>query len=291
MKIVTFEGGCSSKGKIVGFQFQQKGDDFLLGGSFILNDSDTAVSAASRECNGRFLHGQGFAVRGCRLCGNKHVYQCARCGGFVCYDGKEISDAVCPVCGTVAAVAATTDARIVRSNPTPPLKILMVFDTSMSMEGMRLHTTKRAAVQNLVRAFPSASFAVVSFGTRVRTVLDFTKDVDAVERAIDGLYAEGGTTSPFRHIKENFDTFLHESVAKRYIVLLTDGEWAGQRDGNIASGKEILSSGVQVMTIGCAEADMRFLTAVSSPDAAIDATSSDDEVVSAYATAATKITQ
>lgn len=294
MKVETIAGGCSTQCKPVGFQFTTSvTNEYYLNGSFLISPGGIGMTA--EKLNGKFLIGQSFRVRGCKECGNKFVYQCRECGSFVCYDGKQTKGAVCPVCGVTANVAEEKDERIVVSNPAPKLEIILAMDVSSSMDertrtGTRLEEAKSSAIENFVRAFPDAKMALVAFGTQVREVLGFTEDERKVERAVGSLVTAGGTTSPFHFISEKYTRFLiPRQGVKRYIVVFTDGKWAGNTDGHLRSARKLRDAGVEIVTIGCAEADRNFLENIASPGAAVSVTG--DDFGSAYATAASKIMQ
>ena len=89
-----------------------------MGGSFTLSGSGPKTEG--EEANGRFVYGDSYA--GCRLCGNKYVYQCCLCGSFNCYDGAAKKNAPCPVCGKPSDIPATAAKNIVCSVEPPKKK-------------------------------------------------------------------------------------------------------------------------------------------------------------------------
>lgn len=287
--IYALIGACSTKKKDMGFQFQQKANGFSAGGSFIPGDVTDVVSGGAASLNGNFLIGQSFKCRGC---GNKHLYQCGSCGKFICYDGAA-QNAECPACGASGFVPAETDERIVVSGGAAKKKILLVMDISASMDETtrarttRLAETKQAAVDEFVRKIPSAEIALVTFGTSVKTVLGFTEDKAKMERAIGALKVDGGTTSPFKFIKENYSSFLESGESGRYIVIFTDGAWAGKTEGHISSANKMRSSGVKIITIGCGGADAAFLGGIATPGANI--TAADGAIKSGFASASSML--
>ena len=292
MKIVAVIGGCSTKNKKVGFQFGQQASKLCLGGSFTIPSSG-AGAGASESVEGDFRYAQGYG--GCRLCGQKYVYQCAGCSSFVCYDGKQHESVTCPVCGKASAVPETKDDRIVRSATQKNIEIILAIDTSSSMKETkggvsRLQELQRAAVQDFIYKFSNAKIALVSFGGSVSTELNFTADPHAVEDAVNRLVPAGGTTSPLAHIRRSFPSFTDpNATASRYVVIFTDGAWAGSGDGHMQSAKALKACGVSILTIGCAGADIDFLHAIASPDADIVATG--DDFSDPFAKVAAKINQ
>lgn len=293
MKIETLTGGCSTKNRPVSFQFSVNGDRYTAGGSFI--EYEGKAGGDRRAISGDFYVGQSFRTRGCICCGNKALYQCGECKSFVCYNG-EAQTIVCPVCHKEGHVPKIQGDRIYLSSGAPDYSmynIIMAVDVSGSMGETtshghtRLDDMKVSAIDNFIDKFHGANMALVSFGSSVNTVVDFTKDPERIKAAVNSLTSGGGTVSPLRHISENYGNFLKNKGAQRYIVIFTDGEWSGVSDGHIVSAGKIKETGVEIITIGCAGADMRFLTSIATPGASIDAKNGDFAV--AYARAAEKI--
>lgn len=264
-----------------------------MGGSFTVASPSSSDTGDSESVAGEFKYMQSYS--GCKLCGNKYVYQCASCSSFVCYDGEAHESIVCPICGIAAMVPETKDDRIVRSSKPKNVEIILAIDTSSSMKERmggvsRLQEMQRAAIESFISKFASAKIALVSFGGSVKTELDFTDDISAVKRAVNGLVPAGGTTSPLAHIRREFPSFTNSlAPATRHIVIFTDGAWAGNGDGHIQSAKTMKDCGVSILTIGCAGADLDFLRAISSPNANIVA--SGDTFDEPFAVAAEKINQ
>ncbi len=186
-------------------------------------------------------------------------------------------------------VPATADERIVRSAVNKNIQIVMAMDVSGSMY-TGLAETKKAAINEFVKKFPDAEIALVTFESVVSTVCEFTKDQRKLESAINSLTPGGGTASPFRHVIDHYPAFCSkQGDDNRYLVVLTDGAWAGHADGHVNTAAQLKKNGVKIITIGCAGADMRFLAQVATPGANIEVSGND--IGGAYATAAKKISQ
>lgn len=287
--IVPIVGFCSKANKETGFQFIHDGRSFTAKASFRAYGGGEDVIG---DISGEFLTAPTFKC----TCGNKHLYQCRTCGKFVCYDGSAQTAAYCPFCHSTDYVPeADAAGRIVRSGRVSdgkPVDIVLAIDTSKSMEDDgRLDTVKRAAVEEFVSKYEGrCRMALVSFSTQVTVLSPLTNDLSVIKRLIGGLKAEGGTASPFGVVlrDKSLSEFL-KSNNNRYLVVFTDGEWAGKGDGHISSACKIKDKGVKILSIGCAGADAKFLERISSPDGAIVTT--DSGIRSAFATVAEKSSQ
>ncbi|MBI2839049.1 MAG: VWA domain-containing protein [Acidobacteria bacterium] len=113
-----------------------------------------------------------------------------------------------------------------------PLKIGIVIDCSLSMEGS-MEDARRAAIQLLRKLAPEDQALVIGFSDKVDTATELTTDRAALERTVSSMYAHGGTAV--------YDA-LHMAIlalrgqqGKSAIVLLSDGKdeaYLGGRPGS-----------------------------------------------------------
>ena len=111
-----------------------------------------------------------------------------------------------------------------RVQHTRPAEIVLLIDTSGSMEGAPLRNAA-AAASGFVDALPAdASVSVVSFGTKPQVVVDFTQDRSLLSAAFDSLTASG-ETAVYDAVRTAalMDSPAPESGAPRTIVLVSDG--------------------------------------------------------------------
>lgn len=175
-------------------------------------------------------------------------------------------------------LAAVALARPALRTPVPRERttIVLVLDTSGSMQGRDLFPSRLAAAQaaarNFVGALPDGfRVGVVQFASQATLVQPVTDDLRAVRRAIDGLEADGGTA-----IGDGLqvalaslppETFAAPSVAlpdvsadstgaptgppvpPAVVLLLTDGQNTEGPDPHAAAGSA-RDQGVPVFTIG-----------------------------------------
>ncbi len=118
-------------------------------------------------------------------------------------------------------------------------EVVLVLDVSGSMSGTPMTAMKAAAVnfcEQLMEAEGYNKVSVVTYGSSVSKVLDFTIELEEATTFINSLYASGGTNlySGLSRAKQ----ILDESpavTAKKSIVLLTDG--LPENGPTLSSGK------------------------------------------------------
>ena len=287
MEIVSQLGMCSQERKEVGFQFKVEGTKYTAAGSFIPGATSSG-SIVAGSLNGSFYTAPNLK---CKWCGRSHLYQCCFCKNFICYDGKEHRGMVCPKCGKTSDVAEQPQSGAIVSSGVSAVNpdIVLAIDTSGSMWGSRLSEVKSGAINNFVRKFQGkCRMAVVQFGDRHEVTLGLTSDMNAVERTINNLSADGGTPSPFPLVLNDYRlNDFRSSSNPRYVVVFTDGEWAGYESTHVADANTLKQKGIKIIAIGCAGAKTSFLRAIASPGA--DITTTDGSISGGFATAANNI--
>ena len=133
--------------------------------------------------------------------------------------------------------------------------VILVLDTSSSMEGSKLADAKEAAV-TFVRLMDLTAghdqVAVVRFDSDAELVSELSRDLAAVARAIRGLEARQGTRIDLGLLRA-----LDELQGPRRIdgntaavVLLTDGIQTGARGEELSAAQRLKDVGVRLYTIG-----------------------------------------
>ena len=74
-----------------------------------------------------------------------------------------------------------------------PIDVTVALDVSHSVSGNLLDRLRQGVVQLMRDLGRNDRLKLVLFNMRVTRTIDFTNDVDAVERAIRGVAAGGGT--------------------------------------------------------------------------------------------------
>lgn len=136
-KINTTVGMCSTEKKPIGFQFVLDGGEWSLCGSFSVAATGSVV-VNDRDLSGTPTLSPAYSKLGCRLCGNRFVYQCGKCKKFICYRGTA-GRLTCPVCGDVAEVPAATG------------KYIACSGGAAGLGGQKLPYNKRASITDSVK--------------------------------------------------------------------------------------------------------------------------------------------
>lgn len=287
MSIVKVMGMCSACKKVVGIQFLVgQNATYTAAGSYLPKEGAASSADEDKALAGQFFVASNYVCSGCHK--HESLYQCGYCKTFVCYDGKDKRHAVCPQCGKAGDVpAAPRSGAIVRGSAEAVRPdILIALDTSGSMnEHGRLDEVKKAAVNTIISKFEGKSrMGLVTFGESATVVVPLTDKASAVKSHLLACRAYGGTVSPFRCIREDasLDSF-RTSANPRYLVIFTDGEWAGRDDGNRSSAQKLRDMGITIIAIGCVGANQEFISAIASEGADIKV--NDGNISGGFATA------
>jgi tight adherence protein B len=105
--------------------------------------------------------------------------------------------------------------------PTDPAEVVLVMDTSGSMNGNALNSAQQAAAAFVDRMPPAVSVAVVGFGTRPYVASGFSTDRSATKQAIASLRA-GGETAFYDAL--GTATTMFTAGTHHAVVALTDGK-------------------------------------------------------------------
>lgn len=136
-----------------------------------------------------------------------------------------------------------------------PLRIAIVLDTSLSMEGRKLEAAQESAADLADLLQPGDEALVVAFNDTVQVTQDLTTDRAALDGAIRSTQAKGGTAlyDAVWQTAEHLDRF----DGRRVLVLLSDGRdeaSSGLEPGSLHTLKEALEralrSEVMIFAIG-----------------------------------------
>jgi tight adherence protein C len=160
----------------------------------------------------------------------------------------------------VGSLAAASDAS------GPPLSVVLVVDTSGSMQGDKLRLAQEAGTAFIDALGARDEVALLPFNSRIGPVVPFTTDKAAVAQALTTLAANGET----RLYDALYDAAgVVGSVAaenRHAIVLLTDGRDTGSTRGSLVSSEAVRQAGALVYTISVGDdTDSEVLRALSEP--------------------------
>jgi len=102
-----------------------------------------------------------------------------------------------------------------------PIDVTVALDVSYSVDGPMLARLRRAVGQLMRDLGKDDRLKLIFFSNRVARIVDFTTDVDAVERAITGAKAGGGTNL-LDTISVSLVSASHPD-RRQLVVLFTDG--------------------------------------------------------------------
>lgn len=171
--------------------------------------------------------------------------------------------------GDLAEIASIVDVQNVTDDDLP-IAVVLVIDTSTSMEGVPLAEAKAAAAVFVESIGDNDSIAILQFDSSVRVVQDYTSDKDVLLSAIDGLVSSG-QTALYDAGFVGVETAANAPYPRRVVVMLSDGaEYGGIAEtGQVAQRSEANAEdalaqaeidGVPVYTIGLGfNTDRRYL--------------------------------
>lgn len=148
------------------------------------------------------------------------------------------------------------------------LHLLLVMDLSGSMSGRPLRESIKAA-HSLVEKLDMehSTVGVIGFATQTQAVGNPKNDLQSVKKDIDELeyvsYQVGSGTSanPFKLCHK----MLTGKEGRKFIVVLTDGEWFRQSNA-IEWSKKCATQGIEIIAIGFGDANEQFLKKIATSD-------------------------
>jgi Ca-activated chloride channel homolog len=111
-------------------------------------------------------------------------------------------------------------------NSPQPIRLIVMLDVSGSMEG-NLPLLRTAAGQLFGRLRPDDLARVGSFGRDITISPSFTRDVDALHRALPQSIAADAPTPLWRAIDEAITALGEEREERRVVLVLSDGKDSG----------------------------------------------------------------
>jgi len=141
------------------------------------------------------------------------------------------------------------------------IDVLLVVDTSGSMQGTPLEQAKAAAKRFVDGLGPRDRVAALTFGDTVTTVQDFTANAETVTAVLEGLEATGNTAL-YQATADSARMAVASASARKAIIFLSDGLDNGgksriSRDDSLSAAAIL---GVPTFVIGLGDqADRSYL--------------------------------
>lgn len=130
--------------------------------------------------------------------------------------------------------------------------IVLVLDTSGSMDGTPLDETKKAAT-NFVDTIleEDASIGVVNYDSDAEMKSDFSNSKNSLDRVINSL-STGGSTNMEAGLRTADEMLTQSSAKKKIIVLMSDGEPNEGLTGDelVSYADELKGKGIYIYTLG-----------------------------------------
>lgn len=151
-----------------------------------------------------------------------------------------------------------------QSSEVQPIDVVLVVDTSGSMEGRSMEAAKDAAAAFTGQLQPKSRVAVVSFADRPRVLTRLTDDKTVLDGVISGLSAKG-ETALYDALSMAAREASRAEVSRPVVVLLSDGGDTVSRVQLDAALKDLKAAGAPVLVVALpsAEADFGTLRSVS----------------------------
>ena len=126
-------------------------------------------------------------------------------------------------------------------------EIVIVLDTSGSMDGSPLEATQKASssfIHTILKEY--ADVGTVTFSDDAAMVSDFTMNADTLDGAIGGITSGGGTATG-TGLNKAYEMLSKSGARQKIIVLMSDGQ-SGDDPTQIA--QTIKDSGITIYTLG-----------------------------------------
>nr|WP_072537014.1 Hsp70 family protein [Anaerococcus mediterraneensis] len=147
--------------------------------------------------------------------------------------------------------------------------IVLAIDLSGSMYGNPLNTAMEAMKKfayNFNLEF--TSIGIVGFAERSELIQKPSHDYNQIVDSINSLYhidlGAGTTSQPFTKARESLIK-KGNRTNKKYIVVLTDGDWYGDIDP-IGESRKCIQAGIDIAALGFGAANYKFLRKISNLD-------------------------
>ncbi len=140
-----------------------------------------------------------------------------------------------------------------KTSPRPPLNVCLVIDRSTSMQGERMDTVKRTAIELTHQLLPEDIVSIVSFSDRAEVLVSAERRLEdrRIESQIHKIVAGGGTEI-YQGLEAGF-LEIRRRTRQGYIdhiILLTDGRTYGDEAACLQLAEQAAVHGVGISCLG-----------------------------------------
>ena len=127
--------------------------------------------------------------------------------------------------------------------------VLLVIDSSYSMEGDKLLAAKQAAQRLVSDLKDDERIGIISFSENASVVHDFSNDKKSLSQGIMGITVSGGTNY-LPALESVGSLFAQESrQSKKGLIFLTDGNPSDERDPIIAKARLLAAKDIELFAV------------------------------------------
>jgi Ca-activated chloride channel family protein len=138
-------------------------------------------------------------------------------------------------------------------NINPPINVCLVLDKSTSMQGERMDTVKKAAIELIRQLKPDDVLSLVVFSDRAEVLVPAGRRSDRgiIETQIHMIRPSGGTEI-FQGLEAGFNEIQRNSnrTFVNHIILITDGRTYGDEDACLNLADHASLQGVRITGLG-----------------------------------------
>ena len=183
---------------------------------------------------------------------------------------KPILFGTCGATGCLVAASVLGEIFLKLTQPPPlvqrqPQSVLLLIDTSGSMEGAKLAEVKSAAKDFVARQEGKGDrFAVMGFGSGVQVGSPLTNNNPTLYNAID-ILRDGGGTNMALGMEAAMEELLkgsrraNQEGHNHHIILFTDGV-PNSPSNTLAVGRTARNAGINLIAVGTGGAEVNFLS-------------------------------
>jgi VWFA-related protein len=131
-----------------------------------------------------------------------------------------------------------------------PISIILAIDISGSMHGRPINEAKKAASIFLDQLDKEDFIALITFGSNVKSLSDFTKEKYKIREKIESLLANEQLTWLYQATSDSLDNALRAPTSRVAVILLTDGKDEGSPKKEEDVLKRLKGMNVPIYTLG-----------------------------------------